>query len=79
LCFCDALFCSFSRFVERPRLDLPDALTRHVKFRREVCQISRLEDATFAVVEYIDCAGQRLMLAIFLVVLLVTTASGEGD
>src|ERR1700682_4180885 len=31
--------------------------------------MSRLEDATFAVVEYIDCTGQRLMLAIFLILL----------
>jgi len=29
----------------------------------------RLEDAAFAVVEYIDCSGQRFMLAISLVLI----------
>ena len=29
--------------------------------------MSRLEDATFAAAEYIDCAGQRFLLTIFLV------------
>jgi hypothetical protein len=57
LCFCDALPGRFSHFLERARLDLPDAIRRHVKFRPElfqrrwfVGQMSRLEDATFAIV-----------------------------
>src|ERR1700691_4632529 len=51
----------FSYLLERVHFDLPDTLTRYVEFcgkvferRWFVCQMSRLENATFTVVQYID-------------------------
>ncbi|SRR5260221_7026556 len=64
----------FSYFLERARLDLPDPFARYVELYRKVFerqwlvdQMSRLEDATFAVVQYLDCGNQCLMLTFFLV------------
>src|SRR6266850_3542176 len=54
-----------SHLLERARFDLPDAFTRHVELRGElferqwlVGQMSRLEDATFAIGQYLDGGDQ---------------------
>src|SRR6266436_6431550 len=74
MCLCDQLPGRLSHFLESARLYLADAFAGDAKFQREVfqrhwfvSQIPCLEDAAFAVVEYTDCSGQRLLPILFLV------------
>ena len=53
---------------------MPNAFTRHLEFRRElferqglVGELSRFENATFAVIQHVDRGGQRIELAFLLV------------
>lgn len=66
----------FSYFLERARLDLPDAFARYVELCRKIVQrqwfvgqMTRLEDATFAVVQDIDrgdqCGTPVVLLILF--------------
>src|ERR1700692_759762 len=72
---CSEVLGRFPHFLECAHLDLPDAFTRHVEVCRKIFerqwlvdQISRLEDATLATVQYIDRDDQGLMLVLLLVV-----------
>ena len=60
--------------LESAHFDLPDAFTRYVVLFRKllerewfVYQMPRLENVTFAVVQYIDGGDQCIMLVVFLV------------
>ena len=64
----------FSHFLERARIDLPDAFTRYVELGREVFQrrwfvdqMARLEDTTFSIVQHADCGNQRLAPVVLVV------------
>jgi hypothetical protein len=73
-CFYDEVPGRFLHFLERAHIDLPDTFTRYVEFccklfERQwfVGQMSRLEYATFAVIQYTDRSDQRILLVVFLV------------
>src|ERR1700688_3841865 len=71
---CGEIFGRFSHFLECAHFNLPDAFSRHVELCREllerqwfVDQMSRFENATFAVVQDIDGGDQCVVLVVFLV------------
>jgi hypothetical protein len=73
-CFYNKVSGGFLHLLERAHFDLPNTFTRYVEFCRKLFerqwffgQMSRLENATFAVIQYIDRSDQRLMLVAFLV------------
>ena len=65
------IFHRFLDLLESPNLDLPDALARNAEligefFERDgvICQPSRLEDASLALVEHVERLAERLMAII---------------